>query len=107
MFKDRLKELRKNRGLTQLDFAREFKISNGAVGNWESGKRIPDSDTLSKIADFFGVSVDYLLGRSNETSIDEQLSGVEFALYGEEKDLTEKEKEKILEFAKFVKSQRK
>lgn len=105
MFKDRLKELRKSKNLKQAEFAAIFNASQGAVGNWESGKRMPDAETLSKIADFFGVSVDYLLCRENQTT-DEQLADVQFALYGEEHDLTEEEKKKILEFAKFVKSQR-
>jgi repressor LexA len=63
VFADRLKELRKKCGLVQKDISRIFSVSMGAVGNWESGNRIPDTETLSRIADYFHVSVDYLLGR--------------------------------------------
>lgn len=63
MFSVRLKQLRKERGLLQKDISQIFSVSMGAVGNWESGNRIPDSETLSRIADYFQVSVDYLLGR--------------------------------------------
>ncbi len=63
MFSVRLKQLRKERGLLQKDISQIFNVSMGAVGNWESGNRIPDSETLSRIADYFRVSVDYLLGR--------------------------------------------
>lgn len=63
MFSVRLKQLRKERGLLQKDISQIFNVSMGAVGNWESGNRIPDSETLSRIADYFQVSVDYLLGR--------------------------------------------
>lgn len=107
MFSLRLKELRESKKISQQELAAKIGVSQSTIGMWESRKREPSFSTIEKIADFFGVSVDYLLGRSSETSIDEQLSGVEFALYGEEKDLTDEEKEKILEFAKFVKSQRK
>ena len=60
---ERIKRLRNNMGLTQMTFAKSFQVSNGAVAMWETNKRQPDNDTLSKLADFFGVSVDYLLGR--------------------------------------------
>lgn len=65
MFAHRLKELRKERGLTQTQFAQEFNVSNGAVGMWETGKREPDIDTINRLANFFHVSLDYLLGKSN------------------------------------------
>ena len=65
MFSERLKELRKMRELTQRDTAEIFNVSYGAVGNWESGQRIPDTDTLKRIADYFHVSLDYLLGHTD------------------------------------------
>ena len=68
MFSVRLKELRKKHNLTQSEFAKQFNISNGAIGNWESGKREPDSETMSRMADYFNVSVDYLLGRTDDPS---------------------------------------
>ena len=65
-FAKRLKELRKEAGMTQIEFARKFNIANGTVGNWESGNRQPDYVTLQKIADFFKVSVDYLVRSESE-----------------------------------------
>lgn len=65
MFSDRLKALRKEMGLTQTEFAEKFHISNGAIGMWESGQRMPDVHTIQEIADFFHVSIDYLLGRDD------------------------------------------
>lgn len=59
----RLRELRKNRRLSQSEFARQFGVAQNTVSNWENGNRLLDTDTANKIADFFGVSVDYLLGR--------------------------------------------
>ena len=67
-FATRLKGLRKNANLTQIELAKKFNIANGTVGNWESGNRQPDYAMLQKIADFFNVSVDYLLGGYNDVS---------------------------------------
>lgn len=66
MFSVRLKELRSSRNLTQAELARDLHISLGAIGNWESNTRKPDTDTIQKIAEYFDVSVDYLLGRTEE-----------------------------------------
>ena len=76
MFADRLKELRKKRGLVQKDISQIFSVSMGAVGNWESGNRVPDTETLSRIADYFHVSVDYLLGRDTPSESADTVPGL-------------------------------
>lgn len=63
---DRLKELRKEKGLKQQELADEINVSKSAIGMYELGKRLPPSDVLEKLADFFGVTSDYLLGRTNQ-----------------------------------------
>lgn len=60
---DRLRELRKKRGLTQRQMADILKITERSYQRYEGGERVPELDILCAIADFFGVSVDYLLGR--------------------------------------------
>lgn len=66
MFKIRLKSLREAKGLTQQEFANDFGISKGTIGMWESGAREPRKlIELQRIADYFGVTVDYLLGRED------------------------------------------
>lgn len=77
MFADRIKELRKAKGLTQIQFAREFNVANGTVGMWETGKREPDFETTQRIADFFGVTVDELLGRGGKKEEPAALEGSE------------------------------
>lgn len=69
MFADNLKQLRKDKGLTQTQFASEFNISAGTIAMWETGKRMPDTDMLKKIAQFFNVSIDYLLDNEKSPSI--------------------------------------
>lgn len=56
-----LAQLRKQKGLSQRQFANTLGVSNGAIGMWETNKRQPDIEMLKKIATFFSVSVDYLL----------------------------------------------
>lgn len=65
-FTERLKELRKEKGLNQTEIAKELHISQQTYSQWESDKRNPSQKTLEKLANFFNVSVSYLLG---ETSI--------------------------------------
>lgn len=78
MFGERLKLLRSNIGITQADFAEKFEISRGTIAMWETNKRQPDHDTLLKIADFFQVTVDYLLGRTDapNLAIPKEMEGI-------------------------------
>ncbi|AFK85868.1 MULTISPECIES: helix-turn-helix domain-containing protein [Thermoanaerobacterium] len=62
-FSDRLKELRKEKNLTQEDLAKILEISRSTIAGYETERKEPDYETLKKIADFFNVSIDYLLGR--------------------------------------------
>ena len=64
MFAENLKTLRKSKGLTQVQFAEIFNISSGTIAMWETNKRVPDTSMLIKIAEFFNVTVDYLLGKT-------------------------------------------
>lgn len=66
-FSLKLKELREKKGVSQRDVAEALKISKGSIGMWESTDRIPNAKQLNLLADFFGVSVDELLGRDEIT----------------------------------------
>lgn len=72
-FGERLKELRREKRLTQIQFAEAFQISNGTIGMWETNKRQPDQSTLVKLATFFNVTTDYLLGREEKKLIDNEV----------------------------------
>jgi len=61
-FSKRLKELRKGGDITQVEFAAIMETAVSTVAMWESGQRTPSSAVMVKIADYFNVSVDYLLG---------------------------------------------
>ena len=60
---NRIRDLRKERGLTQAELAKVLKVSARTIGFYETCERDPDTDTLRKLADYFCVSIDYLLGR--------------------------------------------
>ena len=66
MFPERLKQLRKERGMTQLDLAAALNVSSGTVAMWETGASEPDHETILRLAELFGVSTDYLLGLKDE-----------------------------------------
>ncbi|RLI78372.1 XRE family transcriptional regulator [Archaeoglobales archaeon] len=65
-FSQRLKELRTSLGISQRELARAIKLSSGMISMYEAGKKIPTIDVLNRLADFFGVSADYLIGRSDD-----------------------------------------
>ncbi len=56
-----IKRLRLERGMNQEQFAEQLHVTRQAVSNWETGKNLPDVETLTQIAEHFGVSVEYLI----------------------------------------------
>lgn len=65
MFSDRLKQLRKQHKISQNALAKQLFVTQQAVGRWETEKAMPTPETLSKLANIFDVSTDYLLGMSD------------------------------------------
>ncbi len=65
----RLKELREKRGMSQVRLAIELGLNQNTISRYESGAREADYRTLIAIADYFGVSLDYLLGRTDDPMI--------------------------------------
>ena len=68
-FQNIFKRLRNSCGLTQAEMAEKLGISRSTIGMYETGAREPDFETLEKIADFFNVDIDYLLGRTDKTTV--------------------------------------
>ena len=62
---NRIRDLREDRDLRQADLARATGIDQRTISNYETGKSDPNSDALIRLADFFNVSIDYLLERTN------------------------------------------
>ena len=90
-FSERLKDLRKQAGLTQGGVAEKLWISQPAYASWERGVKKPTQDNLVKIAQTLNVSVDYLVGNSEEKA--DELDNIELLFRMNSKGLTEEEKE--------------
>lgn len=71
-FSEKLRELRKKKGLTQDELADAIYVSRTAISKWESGRGYPNIDSLKNIAQFFGVSVDELLSSTQVLTIAEE-----------------------------------
>lgn len=89
-FSERLKNLRKQAGLTQVDVARELGISQQAYASWECGVKKPTQENLVKIAQILNVSVDYLVGNSDEKS--DELDNIKLLFRMNSKGLVDEEK---------------
>ena len=89
-FSERLKKLRKDSGFTQVDVAEKLGISQPAYASWERGIKKPTQENLVKIAQVLNVSVDYLVGNSEEKS--DELDNIELLFRMNSKGLTDEEK---------------
>ena len=102
-FAERLKALRKQVKLTQAQIAEKLDISQQAYASWERGVKKPTQENLVKIAQVLNVSVDYLVGNSEE-----KLDNIELLFRMNSKGLTEEEKEIFKkEFVEFMEERKK
>lgn len=67
-FAERLKELRKENGYTQVTLAEALGLSKGTVAMWETGKRTPDYEIINTMSDMFDRRIDYILGYSDDAT---------------------------------------
>ena len=65
-FSERLKELRIEKNLSQMELAKKTDISQSAIAKWELGKTEPSASALLTLSLFFDVSVDYLIGKTDD-----------------------------------------
>lgn len=68
-----LKEIREEKNLQQKDIAKKLSRTPACISSWETGKTEPSIDDIIKLADILEVSTDYLLGRTNENNIIEEI----------------------------------
>lgn len=97
LFGSMIKKLREQKNLKQEDIAKMMNVDRSTVGKWENGSSKPDYEKMIKLADYYGVSVDYLLGREEVETIAAHKEG----------EYTKEELEEIEAFKEFVKSRRK
>ena len=74
MLCERIRQLRQDRGLSQVDLAKRLNVTKQSVSNWENDNIQPSIEMLQKLSDVFSVSTDYLLGRENRRYL--EISGL-------------------------------
>ena len=67
---ENIKRLRIQRGLNQVELSKKMNVSKQCVSNWENDNVLPSIEMLMRLADFFGVTTDYLLGRTAKNTIE-------------------------------------
>lgn len=107
----RIKEVAQQQNMSVIDVAIKAGIAENSIYGWS--QKTPKADNLAKVADVLHVSVDYLLERtedknslSSEKENDSNGLGEEIMMAFDGKDIPDEDKEKLLEFARFLKSQR-
>jgi transcriptional regulator with XRE-family HTH domain len=107
-FAYRLRDLRRNANVTGQHLADVLGVTKTAISYWENGINYPNQETLNKLASFFGVTVDNLLGNNSNVTTDDDFL---VAFYGEVDKLppeTQKElKKTVLDFVKILKEKEK
>jgi transcriptional regulator with XRE-family HTH domain len=67
-FADRLKSMRAEKGITQVQLAEAMSVSKGTIAMWETQKREPNFDRLCELSEYFDRRIDYILGHSDDKS---------------------------------------
>lgn len=112
MFYDRFKQLCDQKGVSCNKAALEIGLSNATPTKWKKTGATPSGDTLDKIAAYFGVSTDYLLGKETKNTPapggerEDVLDDVDIAFYGEYKELTEEDRATIRDMVSVMRKRR-
>lgn len=104
MFISRIELLLAEKGIQKKTFLAELGLSKNSFVNWRDRGNVPSGATLQKIADYFGVSVDYLLGKTEQKEKSPSVSDeeIKFALFGGG-EITDEMWEEVKRYAEFVK----
>lgn len=98
---NRIKELRKSKGINQTELANALKVSQQTISSYENGTRDPDPETLTALSKYFNVSVGYLIGETNipyrYEEADEFLSKLKIELNNRGLDFNDKSAEELAE----------
>lgn len=105
VFYDIYKTLCEQRGVSLSRAAADIGLSNATVTKWKKTGAAPGGETLTRVAGYFGVSVDLLLGVEPPSPEKMGMDDFTFALYKESQELTEENRQKLLEMARFFRQQ--
>lgn len=109
--KMKIREIRRKCGLTMKELGERVGVSESAISQYETGKRQPDYETLLRIAEYFGVTTDYLLGNESEEPSQQKErkvtdSELMFALWGNTENIDESDLEDVRRYAAFIKERK-
>lgn len=103
----RIRELRKKCGITMKELGEKIGVAESTISQYETGKRQPDYETLLKLGEYFGVTVDFLLGAEKAPTSEGERNvsddDIKFALFGGDGEITDAMFEEVRQFAEFVK----
>lgn len=99
MFTDLIEQLATEKGIKIAQMLKDLELGQGTFSTWKKRGSIPNGEILSKIADYFGVTTDYLLGRSNG-----DYSDVKVALFGGDGDVTDEMWDEVKQYAEYIKA---
>ena len=107
---NKIKQLRLEKRIPQKDLAESIGISPSTNGMYEQNRRVPDADTLIKLSTYFGVTIDYLLGKTEQkekpTKEDGELSERDKQLIDLISALPDDKLQQVLDFAKYLLEQK-
>ena len=100
-------KLLKEKGVTPYQVSKATGVAQSSLSDWKNGRSKPNYEKMLAIADYFGVSVDYLLGNEPKektpAEADVTFDDFTYAMYGEAKELTDEDKNMLLEMARMLK----
>lgn len=106
----RLKEIRESKGISQKDFAAIIGVPANTYNQWENGKRQPDPEIMIMIADYYDITLDYLMGRESpaKENPSEQIEGIDetnIEILNVWSSLSLEQKEKALSYLRYLKQE--
>ena len=103
----RIREERESQSMNQAKLAREAKITPAAISQIENGKRIPSVPILHRIAGVLNLSLDYLIGQSDQSQVEDMAQNSEFlAFYRKFQELSKEDREQILDQMEFLRQRK-
>ena len=99
-FGEKLRQARKAAGMTQKDLAEAVALKHNAVSNWEKGISSPGPEMIRKLCNILRMPPNFFF----DTQEEETLSGVEFALFGEVRQLSPEDQQDVLNFIRYKRS---
>ena len=106
MFYDTFKRLCDERGISCNKAATNIGLSNATATKWKKTGATPSGETLSKIATYFNVPIEYLLGNEDNPPAHDILDDVDIAFYGNYKELSEDEKNTVRDLVRVMRERR-